>query len=418
MNKKHKRVKMACYATSISMSIILNLSPILFLTFRNQYGISFSLLGLLVLVNFLSQMTVDLVFSFFSHRFNIPLAVKITPVLSLVGLVIFAVWPWVFPEHVFPGLVLGTIIFSASGGFSEGLLSPVIAALPSKDPDREMSAFHAVYAWGTVALTIFATLFLLIFGAKSWQWMALLLVSVPLTATILFSKAEIPPMETPEKVSGVLRLMKNKGLWLCGGAIFLGGICECTMAQWSSGYLEQAIGIPKVWGDIFGVALFSIFLGLGRSLYGKIGKNISAVLLWGAIGCSVCYITAAISSIPLLGLMVCAFTGFCASMLWPGSLVVSTDQFPAGGVFIYAMMAAGGDFGASIGPQLVGIITDLSLESPSFLTWAQTIGLAPEQASMKLAMRVVSIFPLLAIPLYAVIHKKYRKQKAEASVAK
>lgn len=55
----------------------------------------------------------------------------------------------------------------------------------------------------------------------------------------------------------------------------------------------------------------------------------------------------------------CALTGLCTSMLWPGSLLVATDRFPMGGVFIYAMMAASGDLGASVAPQIVGIVTDL-----------------------------------------------------------
>ena len=60
-----KRVKLACYTTNISMAVVANLSPILFLTFRSLYGISYSLLGLLVLINFVTQLTVDLIFSFF-----------------------------------------------------------------------------------------------------------------------------------------------------------------------------------------------------------------------------------------------------------------------------------------------------------------------------------------------------------------
>ena len=65
------RVKYACYTTNISMSIVGNLSPVLFVTFRSLYGISYSLLGLLVLVNFVTQLTVDLLFSFFSFIIDV-----------------------------------------------------------------------------------------------------------------------------------------------------------------------------------------------------------------------------------------------------------------------------------------------------------------------------------------------------------
>ena len=107
-----RRLKTACYTTNISMSVVGNLSPVLFLTFRTLYGISYSLLGLLVLINFVTQLTIDLLFSFFSHKFNIPKAVKMTPVLTLIGLSIYALWPFLLPDHVYIGLVIGTLIFS------------------------------------------------------------------------------------------------------------------------------------------------------------------------------------------------------------------------------------------------------------------------------------------------------------------
>ena len=217
-------------------------------------------------------------------------------------------------------------------------------------------------------------------------------------------------METPEKVSGALSFLKNKGLWLCVGAIFLGGASECTMAQWSSGYLEEALGIPKVWGDIFGVAVFSVMLGLGRTLYAKKGKKIGNVLFLGVLGAAACYLVAAICNQPLIGLVACAFTGLCVSMLWPGSLIVASDRFPHGGVFIFAMMAAGGDLGASVGPQLIGIITDFAIASPQLVNLAQSLNLAPEQMGMKLGMLVGALFPIMAIPVFLAI-KKSRNEK-------
>ena len=62
----YSRVKYACYVTNISQALVCNLSPILFITFHNLYNISYSLLGLLVLIGFFTQLTIDLIFSFFS----------------------------------------------------------------------------------------------------------------------------------------------------------------------------------------------------------------------------------------------------------------------------------------------------------------------------------------------------------------
>lgn len=402
---KVRHLKYACYSTNVTMSVVGNLSPLLFLTFRSLYGISYSKLGLLVLINFVTQLGIDLVFSFFSHRFNISKTVKAIPVIAVAGFGLYALLPVLFPQYAYLGLALGTVIFSAASGLAEVLISPVIAALPADDPDREMSKLHSVYAWGVVGVVIFSTLFLLLAGHESWPWLTLILMSVPALSAILFAGSEIPHMDTPEKATGALKLLKNKGLWLCVLAIFLGGSAECTMAQWCSGYIEQALGIPKVWGDLFGVALFSVMLGTGRTLYAKIGKNIGKVLTFGAVGATVCYFVAAVTGVPAVGLIACAFTGFCTSMLWPGNLVVASSRFPQGGVFIYAMMAAGGDLGASIGPQLVGVITDGVLAAPAAVGIAAKLQMTTEQLGMKAGMLCGMLFPLVAIFVYRHIWK-------------
>ena len=111
MSKNDQRLKLACYTTNISMSVVGNLSPVLFLTFRTLYGISYSLLGLLVLINFCTQLAIELIFSFFSHKFNIPKVVKCTPILTVIGLLIYARAPTLFPGNIYLGLVLGTVVF-------------------------------------------------------------------------------------------------------------------------------------------------------------------------------------------------------------------------------------------------------------------------------------------------------------------
>jgi fucose permease len=407
---KIKRLKYACYSANVTMSAVGNLSPVLFLTFRSLYGISYSLLGLLVLINFVTQLIVDLIFSFFSHKFHIAKTVKSIPLIAVFGFLVYALFPFFFPDHVYVGLVIGTVIFSAASGLAEVLISPVIAAIPADDPDKEMSKLHSIYAWGVVFVIVVSTVFLLLAGGEYWQILALLFMLIPLLSAFLFFGSEIPAMETPKQTAGALKLLRNKGVWLSVFAIFLGGAAECTMAQWSSGYLEQAAGIPKIWGDLFGVALFAVMLGLGRSLYAKIGKNIGKVLTFGAIGATLCYFTAAISNHSFIGLFACAFTGFCVSMLWPGNLIVASAKFPEGGVFIYAMMAAGGDLGASVGPQLVGIITDAVIANPAAAALAADLALAPEQLGMKLGMLCGMLFPLVGIFIYWYIWKANKKQ--------
>jgi fucose permease len=233
---------------------------------------------------------------------------------------------------------------------------------------------------------------------------------IPIAAVIFFAKARLPQMATPEKTSGAVKFLKNGGVWLCVFGIFLGGSAEVTMAQWASSYIEEALDLPKILGDIFGVAIFAVTLGLGRSLYAKFGKNISNALFWGAIGATVCYLVAAVSPFPVVGLIACALTGFCVSMMWPGSLIVASDRYPQGGVMIFALMAAGGDFGASMGPQMVGVVTDAAIKNETLISMANPLGLSAEQFGMKLGMIVGMLFPMIAIAVYATYLKSYKKK--------
>ncbi len=415
MDKNVKKVRLGCHAANVTMSVVGNLSSLLFLTFHNLYGISFTLLGTLVLINFASQLLIDLAFSFFSHKFNVPAAVKIAPVLSIVGLVFYAAAPLLFPNAVYLGIALGTVIFSAASGLNEVLISPVVAALPCKNPEREMSKAHSVYAWGVVGVVITSTLFLLAFGSERWFILPLLFSAVPLFSAIMFFGATLPPLDTPKRASGALSYLKNKSVWLVVLAIFFGGACELTMAQWCSGYIEQALGIPKIWGDIFGAAAFALMLGLGRTLYAKYGKSIEKVLLLSGIGATACYLICIFSPLPIFGLFACALTGLCVSMMWPGCLVVGAKRVPTGGVFIYAMLAAGGDLGAALGPQLMGAVTDGVAASPKANAWAAKCGLSLEQLAMKIGMCVGLVFAVLSTLIFLRVWRTKDEEKQPLS---
>lgn len=410
MKLKIKRLKYACYTTNLSMAVVANLSPLLFLTFRSLYNISYSALGTLVLVNFVTQLTVDLLFSFFSHKMNISKLVKLTPVVTAAGLFIYALYPFLFPKSVYIGLIIGTVIFAASGGMAEVLISPVIAALPSENPDRDMSRLHSVYAWGVVGVVAVSTLFLFLFGKEHWQWLACIWLVLPILSCLLFAGTGIPEMASPGKSSKVLKLIFSKNFILYFACIFLGGASENIMSQWSSSYLEQAFHLPKLWVDLFGVAMFAVALGLGRTLYAKYGKRLNVILFAGSLTAFFCYLAAALSNLPIIGLIACAVTGFAVSMLWPGSLTLASNRFPAGGLAVFALMAAGGDLGGSIGPQMVGIITDTVLKSEALTAWGAGIGLSAEQTGMKTALFVAAVFPLSAAVLYGVMLKKKPKR--------
>lgn len=61
--KNYNRTKHSCYYTYLAMSSIFSLPPILFMTFREMYEISYTLLGTLVAINFCTQLSIDLIFT-------------------------------------------------------------------------------------------------------------------------------------------------------------------------------------------------------------------------------------------------------------------------------------------------------------------------------------------------------------------
>jgi len=418
MNKKnYSLTKYTCYFTYLSMSSVFALPPILFVTFREVYGVSYTLLGTLVLVNFCTQLAVDLLFTFFSKYFNIKLTVRIMPLLTTIGLVIYALFPLAFPDHAYAGLIIGTVVFSAAAGLSEVLLSPIVAALPSDDPERDMSLLHSLYAWGVLMVVLVSTAFLNIFGAENRTLLILLWAALPLISFVLYCIAPIPDIGQSsgedKNASDVKYSSKRKlaGLALFVVCIFLGSASENAMTNWISTYTKNALHISETLADVLGFALFAALLGLTRMLYARFGKNIYKMLLISMSGAAVCYIVVGFSPFIPLSMVACVLTGIFTSMLWPGSLIMMEETYPKIGVAAYALMAAGGDFGGSTAPQFLGAIVDTVSASGFAQDLAVSLSMTPEEIGMKVGMIAASLFPIAGVVVLLVIRSRILKPK-------
>ena len=105
-------------------------------------------------------------------------------------------------------------------------------------------------------------------------------------------------------------------------------------------------------------------------------------------GAAICYLVVGLSSHTVPAFIACILTGIFTSMLWPGTLIMMEEKIPGVGVAAFALMAAGGDLGASVAPQLMGVIADHS--------------------SLQTGMLVCSIFPILGIVLMIVIIRFFK----------
>ena len=410
---KFKRTRLACYSAYFTMTSVFSLPPLLFATFQEMYGISYTLLGTLVLTNFCTQLTVDLIFTAFSKYFNVKKVVRIMPLITPVGLMIYALSPILFPQNIYIGLLIGTVIFSVSAGLSEVLLSPVIAAMPSDNPQKDMSLLHSLYAFGVLFVVVVSTLAIRIFGSENWMYLTAFWAALPVISAVLFMVSPMPDMTSAENTEGSKGTKRRAiGLAICVGSIFFGSCAENTMSNWVSTYMENALQIDKTLGDILGMAMFAILLGLARISYAKFGKNIMRVLLVGMIGAAVCYITVGLSTNVILVFAACILTGLFSSMLWPGTLIMMEENMPGLGVAAYALMAASGDLGASVAPQLLGIIVDKVSVSSFAAEIGANLNLAAEQVGLKTGMLVISVFPILGTAVVLIAMRYFRKNKA------
>ena len=195
--------------------------------------------------------------------------------------------------------------------------------------------------------------------------------------------------------------------------ILLGSAAENTMSQWCSGFAEKALGLPKVIGDLLGMSLFMVMLGLARSLYAKYGKNIEKIIIAGFIGATACYLIISTVNSQAVSLAACVICGFFVSMLWPGTLIWVEKDFPKCGVAVYALLAAGGDLGGSVSPLIVGKIADLISENPQAVLYAEKINMTPDELGLKIAMLAAAIFPAAGIVLAMTLAKKSRTTSTE-----
>lgn len=383
---------LACYLCIFSQAIVVNLVPILFIPLKEQFGFSFEQLGVLVLINFVTQVTFDLLFSNAIDKYGFRRFILATPILTVTGFVIFALSPLLF-ENPYIGFVIGTIIFSGSGGLSELLVSPIINAIPSDAKASAMSLLHSFYAWGQVTVVILTTLLLLFFGKGAWQIIMLGWMILPVINFFLFLKAPLAPPVPEEKRLGMKDLILKPFFIVAVLIMLFGGASEIGISQWSSAFMEKGLELPKAVGDILGMSLFALFLGAGRALYGVYGHKcrVHNVMLVGAAAAFICYITVALCDIKIISLLACGICGIAVSLLWPGTLVVASEKYPLAGAWMFAILAAGGDIGGSLGPWLMGKVADCGPQIASFINSAS---FTAEQIGLKASMLVGAIFPL------------------------
>lgn len=406
--KSYKRTIAACYLAYITQSIIVNLAPVLFIVFRELYGLSYEMLGSLVLVNFVTQIFTDIISIKYADKIGYRVCSTAALTLSAVGLVLLALLPVLLPQSLtYAALITATVIYAVGSGMIEVLASPIVEALPTDAKASSMAMLHGFYCWGQMAVVLITTLLLKLFGHESWSFIPILWAIVPIVDLILFAGAPLPEPESKSGSMPLKSLLTSKVFIIALLLMTCSGAAEQAMAQWASMFAEKGLGVSKLTGDLLGPCLFAAFMGSGRTLFGVFGAKLDLrKTLFGCSAlCVICYLCASLSPWPVLSLAGCAITGLSVSLMWPGMLSLASERFAGGGTPMFGALAVFGDLGCSIGPWMTGMISGAVIGSGNYgADIAESVGL-------KAGLLAAIIFPITMMIGVAAIKGKGAKKK-------
>lgn len=390
--KHYKKTLIACYLGFVTQAISANFAPLLFLTFKNTYGITLDKIAMIPLVFYLTQLLVDLAATKFADKIGYRTCVVTSQVLSAVGLVLMAILPDILPVP-FVGILISVVLYAIGSGLIEVLVSPIVEACPFENKDGVMSLLHSFYCWGAMGVVLGSTFFFAVFGVGNWRMLTFIWALIPLYNTLNFINCPIERLVENGKSIGIRNLLKTPIFWLMIILMVCSGASEATMAQWASAFTESAIGVSKTIGDLAGPCMFAMFMGTSRMLYGKFSEklNLTRVMLVCGVMCAVCYLLASLSTLPILGLAGCALCGLAVGIMWPGSISISSQKCPRGGTAMFAFLALAGDLGATVSPTMVGSLSEMA------------------GGNLKTGLLVATVFPVVLVFGLLILKRKVGK---------
>lgn len=391
--KNYQKTLIACYLGFITQAISANFAPLLFLTFKDTYGISLEKIALIPMVFYLTQLLVDLGATKFADAIGYRTCVVASQVVSSAGLILMAFLPELLFDP-FVGILISVVLYAIGSGLIEVLISPIVEACPFENKAGVMSLLHSFYCWGAVGVILGSTVFFAIFGTSCWKILSLIWAVVPLLNTFNFLSCPIERLVDDGEGMRIGKLLRLPLFWLMILLMICAGASEVTMAQWASAFTESALGVSKLVGDLAGPCLFAVFMGVARVFYGKFSEKLD--LTWVMLGCGalcvVCYLLAALSPISMIGLVGCALCGLSVGIMWPGTISISSQKCPKGGTAMFAFLALAGDLGATVSPAMVGGIAD-------------AVG-----GNLKTGLLFATLFPIVMILGLILLVKKFGKQ--------
>ncbi len=395
----YRKTWASCYWGAAIQALAINVVPLFFATLQTQFDVSFEMLGRLVLINFTTQIVVDVLSLYFVDKIGYRACFLIAHSVIAIGFVSFGILPSVMPSP-YMGMVLATVVYSIGSGLLEVLISPMTDALPSDNKATSLTLVHAFYPLGQVVTIIVTTVVLALVGREYWYITIMVWAIMPLTNLLRGLRMPFPEVERVDDHGGLGGLLKSFYFWVAMAAMVCAGASEQAMAQWASLFAETGLGISKLMGDLLGPCLFALFMGIGRFWYGRFGDRVplQPLLMGSTVMCVACYALAVFSPWPILALLGCAFCGLSVSLMWPGTLSHVAPRMAHGGTALFACLAVAGDIGCSLGPWMTGFISDAV---QPYCTTGN-----PEQFGLRMGLVSAIVFPVLMLVFLLLFSKK------------
>lgn len=396
MEANWRRTKYACYMGYITQAINVNLAPLLFVIFQDEFGFTLEQIGRIILINFGTQIVADVFATRYAERIGYRISVLAGLGMSVVGLVCLSFLPQL-TRGSYIGLVLPVVCYSFGSGLIEVLVSPLVEAIPGDEKAAMMSLLHSFYCWGQMAVVLITTLIIWWQGSAIWPLLPILWAVVPAIDILIFLKAPLGKVIAEgDEPMPIRELLKSNFFWIAMILMMCSGSSELAMSQWSSLFAEKGLGVTKLLGDLLGPCLFAVFMGITRAAYGVAGSklNIHHVLLGSSALCIICYAITVFFPNPIVSLIGCAVCGVSVALMWPGTLSLSSKCFPLGGTAMFGILAICGDVGGAIGPWLAGVVSDAAQKNAAVVSLAQSTGLGLEQLGLKAGLLLGAVFPL------------------------
>lgn len=397
-----------CCMCYFAQAVSVHLSPVLFGVFHRLYGLDFALLGMLAGATFLSQLVIDLVSAPLCNRLGYRNCMALALACCTVGLLLLGTLVRV-SEHAFAALAASTVCFAVGGGLLEVVVSPVAEAVADKARTRgTMGLLFSFYSWGQTAVVLLTSLTLYFLDDTLWYWTAYIWAIVPFVALLGVGSVPFPPHVPCKTRMRDFRLTPHIALsmavMLCAGA------GEMIVSQWSSVFAETALGLPKLLGDLTGVCAFAACMGLGRlTLALRPPRNPARTMQTSAI--LLCAAFAMLACVPhaIVCQLACAVAGWAVSRMWPLTVSECASHTPHSGPMLFALLAVSGDIGCTLGPALLGKVSDWAQTLPQVLTLAESYGQSAEQVAMRVGIAATFGFPLLLCVLLLLLPRMRRR---------